>query len=440
MVVQEGLTDPPVAPERIRGTRAGAIVFVGIATANIGNYLFHLISARYLGPVPYGDVAALVAFAGFISLPLGGLQVAAAREVARLSATGQHDVIAGLLRRSLGIAAIAALGLTVILIALSTFLQSAMQIHSLAAVVLTALVIGPAIMTPIVWGTAQGLERFGLLSAAMALGPIVRVAVLVALLVAGFEVAGAMAATLIAATVALAAPLWLLRATIFRAGHRAAHFPYRRAAKRLAPVVVGILAITSLTTLDVIVAKGSLPGEDAGIYGGASLIGRVILYLPTAAVVTVLLPKVSARVAQHQESVSLLNASLLVTGVFVAAATACYALVPRLVVDIAFGSSFKEAVPLLWLFAAAMSAYSILNVLLFYHLACGVADMSWLLLAGAALEVVGFALFHESARQLLGVSIATAAALLVTHELVIDRSLTRAARHAVGLTRARLRG
>ena len=73
-------------PERMSGARAGVIVLIGIACANVGNYLFQLIAARWLGPRPYGDLAALIALAALITLPLGGIQAAVAREVATLEA------------------------------------------------------------------------------------------------------------------------------------------------------------------------------------------------------------------------------------------------------------------------------------------------------------------------------------------------------------------
>jgi hypothetical protein len=75
-----------VVPSEMRGVHAGVIVFLGIAAANLGNYAFHLISARWLGPTDYGDVASLVALAGLISLPLGGVQVLVARRVAAAAA------------------------------------------------------------------------------------------------------------------------------------------------------------------------------------------------------------------------------------------------------------------------------------------------------------------------------------------------------------------
>ena len=50
-------TESPVGVEEMRGLRAGTIVFLGIAAGNVGNYLFHFISARLLGPAPYASLS-----------------------------------------------------------------------------------------------------------------------------------------------------------------------------------------------------------------------------------------------------------------------------------------------------------------------------------------------------------------------------------------------
>ena len=121
------------------------------------------------------------------------------------------------------------------------------------------------------------------------------------LLATGFGVAGAMGATLIAAVVGVTLPLVLLRGWISRDARHPGPVPRAEVARYLIPAMVGVLSITSLTTIDVIAAKAVLSDHDAGLYGSASLIGRVILYLP-AAIVLVLLPKVAAREAAGRES------------------------------------------------------------------------------------------------------------------------------------------
>ena len=408
--------EPPVVDSEMRGVRAGTIVFLGIAGANLGNYLFHFISARWLGPASYGDVASLVAVIGLISLPLVGVQVAVARYVAGFVEAGDQRSASVFFSKGLRLALVLAVVTAVVLSLVAIPLRNFLGIESLAAVVMMALVAGASIPGPVVWGFAQGLQRFVLFSASIGLGPVIRPISAIILLAAGFGVAGAMGATLIAAVVATAVPLIFLRTWFNRESGRSSPVPGRDVARYLLPAMVGVLSITSLTTIDVIVAKAALSDHEAGLYGSASLIGRVILYLP-AAIVLVLLPKVAAREAAGRQSRDVLVKSLLVTIGFCAAATVTYAVAPKLLVFLAFGSSFEDAAGLLWMFALAMSGYAVLNVLLAYHLGRGTNRLSFLLLAGALVQIALFAAFHGSPEQLLAIDIAVAFALLVAHEL-----------------------
>ena len=102
-----------------------------------------------------------------------------------------------------------------------------------------------------------------------------------------------------------------------------------------------------------------------------------------------------------------------------------YAAVPELLLDVAFGSSYEAAASYLWLFAVAMSGYALLNVLLAYHLGRGDGRFSWILLAGATVQIGLFAAFHESPRQLLAVDIVIAGSLVAAHELFVDPTFRR---------------
>ena len=410
----------PAVAEEMRGLRAGSIVFLGIAAGNLGNYLFHFASARMLGPASYGDVASLVAVIGLVSLPLVGVQVAVARYIAGFAEAREDRSITLFFTKGLRLALAGGLFLTAALCALAVPMRSFLGIESLLAVVLTALVAVPSVGGPVVWGLAQGLQRFTLFAVSIGLGPALRPVLAVIFLAVGFGVAGAMGATLIAAVAALVVPLVVLRQCVTTDTRRPSPIPGGEVARYLIPAMVGVLSITSLTTTDVIVAKAVFSDHDAGLYGSASLIGRVILYLP-AAIVLVLLPKVAARQAAGRESRDVLMKSLLVTGGFCAIATLVYTVAPRLLVFVAFGSSFEDAAGLLWMFAVAMSGFAVLNVLLAYHLGRGENALSFLLLAGAVAQLVLFAAFHGSPEQLLAIDIAVAFGLLISHEVFVTR-------------------
>jgi O-antigen/teichoic acid export membrane protein len=220
-----------------------------------------------------------------------------------------------------------------------------------------------------------------------------------------------MAATFVAALVSVAIPFTVLHHGFGSARMWRPRLP-RREALALLPVLGGLLAITCLSTDDLVAAKAAFAPHEAGLYGSASLIGRVILYLP-AAIVTVLLPKVSAGVSTARGTGGIFARSLLATAGFCLTVTLIYAVVPHLIVRIAFGSSYEGSAPLLWMFGVAMTLYAVLNVLLFYRLGHGETQTCWLLLAGAVVQALGYAGLHRSARELLAVSIATGALLLI---------------------------
>jgi O-antigen/teichoic acid export membrane protein len=425
-----------VTPAEMPGLHAGAIVFLGIAAANLGNYAFHLITARVLGPASYGDVASLVALAGLISLPLGGVQVVVARRVATDAAARRTGRISAFARRSVSVAGLAGLALATLLMLSSPLLADWLDIDSVAAVLLTAALAAPAVLTPALWGIAQGLQRFRALAVAVGLSPFFRVVAVAILLAAGFGVSGAMTATLFAAVVGVVIPAWALRQWLARPAAPEIDRMEGSALREFAPVVLGLLAITSLTTVDVVVAKAVLDDDEAGIYASASLVGRVILYLP-AAIVTVLLPKVSSRVALGQDARNILAGSIAVTVGFCLLATFIYTFASSLVALVAFGSGFEDVADLLPLFAISMTGFALLNVMLAYHLGRGSSSMSVLLAIGAVLQVIGFAAFHGSPGELLAVGIGAAATLVIAHEVLIEPTLVHSARVVVQTWRSR---
>jgi O-antigen/teichoic acid export membrane protein len=426
MVIEAGPEPTPsIAPSRaVGGVRAGAIVLSGVVALNAGNYLFHLIAARRLGPAGYGDLATLITLSSLISLPLGGVQIWVARYVAQREAAGDADAIRWFVRRlSLSLALLGA-ACSLIFIALAWPIQHVLGIASLGAVVLTALTVFPALATPLPWGVAQGLQRFALVALAYASGPVARLVLVGIAFEAGMQVEGAMLATLASMLVALTIPVVVLRGWWRPSSIAERHLDRPRILRSLVPVMIGLLAITALTSVDVVVAKAALSSHEAGIYGSASLVGRVILYLPSA-IITVLLPRVAARVAGRRATDDLLRRSVAVTLAFCVSGTVLYAVVGVPITRIAFGEKYVEAGHLLWLFGIAMSAFAILNVLLIYHLALEHARMSWLLLGGALVQVAAFGAIHGTVRQLIAIDIAVGIALLIAHEIIVDNTLTR---------------
>jgi O-antigen/teichoic acid export membrane protein len=415
---------------RMRGVTAGAVVFAGVAVANIANAGFNLVAGRWLGPRRYSDVAALLAVLGLVSFPLGAAQFNIASWVASLAARGDARSVAALCRRALLLALSVGAAVAVLLVLASIPIRDVLGVRSLTAVVLLALAAIPAAATPPVLGLAQGLERFVLFSWGQAAGPVIRLVLLPVALGVGAGVAGAMGATFVGSTLGIAAAAIALRGW-FLAPSAPSPIAARSALGAIWPVTIGIVSLTSLSSIDVVVAKLAFPSRVAGVYGGASLMARLILYVP-AAIATVLLPKVASRRASGRPSTDIVFKSIVATGAVCCVAVAVYAAAPTLLLRAAYGSEYVAAQSYLWLFGLVMTGFALVNVLFVYHIA---RDTRWvpLTLGGAALvQIALFALLHSSPKVLLAVSLAVAYSLLA---LLV--AVTWRARAASALTSAR---
>jgi O-antigen/teichoic acid export membrane protein len=421
----------------MRGMKAGAVMLAGVAVVNLGNYLFHLVAARDLGPQAYGDLVALLTLSSLVTLPIAALQIVVSRYVASLTAVHRADEVRRLNRRVV-VGTTVLSGLAMLLIAaLAPVIESAFSIASRSAVLLTALLTLPTALTPVIWGVAQGLQRFTLLALAMAIGTVARLVALAGFLLLGLATWSAVAATLVGMVVSFAMPFMPLRSWFAR-GRAAAHTAGEHPLGSTAGAAVALLAFTSLTQADVLAANVVFSNTTSGIYAAASLIGRVILYLPTA-VVSVLLPKVAARSASNRASHDILGFSLIVTVAFCGLSTVVYGVIRATIVDLAFGSKYDAAAGLLVPFGIAMTLLAAANVLLYYHLGHGSTSFVWVLAGASLAQLALFALVHGSPRQLIFDTIAVSVGCLIVHEALTQQMMVRSAGGTVRLLMARRR-
>ena len=392
----------------MKGMRAGIVVLVGIAIGNVATAVFHLITARWLGPSKYADLAALLALVGIVSFPLAGAQFSVARGVAHARATGDEDEVRRVYRRYFGSTAVLGALATAVLAGAALPIASILDLDRTATVLVAAFAVLPGFVLPVIIGLVQGLQRFKLFAATQVAVPVGRTLVLLIAVVLDLGVAGALGANAAAFLAAAGIFAWYLREWLRDPGPAPA--VHARAKSVLVPAVGGILAFTSLTTLDIVVAKVALPDNEAGLYGAASILGRLILFLPAAAA-AVLLPRVASRSALGQETRSILLLSMGATAALALLTTLIYAVAPNLILRLAYGEDFVPATDLLWKFGLAMTLFAVVNVVFVYDIGRSRAGTAVLMAVAAVVQVAGFAAFHDSATELVLVDICVGAAL-----------------------------
>lgn len=387
-----------------------------------GNFLFYVVASRQLTPAEFAEVAAVTAMGLIVFTPVNGVAAAAARDVAQKLAADDRAaaraIVTWLVRRLLVVQAVL-FGIGAALTPVATgVLGLSNPVTWLLAVLWLSLGLGIYAML----GTLQGYERFGYVGALLA-GPLglLRVVFLVPL-GAALGVPGAASALVLATVIGLVIVWRGLRGSI-----RPAATPPGAPATGLRDLSVAVLALlgfASLTNIDVVMAKILLTGAQAATYASAALLGKIALYGP-AALSMVLLPNVSARIAQGQSihrPVLLTQAAVLGSGLVT---SLVFLIASRSLVGGVFGPDYAAAYPLLFPLSLVMTAAAVMNV----NVTLAVARNDKRLIAG----LLGLALIHIGLLLLLGDSptglivasaIAIGSALLI-HEAVSQDGMAR---------------
>jgi O-antigen/teichoic acid export membrane protein len=379
-----------------RLVRQNLILFTGGLVAGIGGFVYHAIAGRILGPATYGEVAFLIAVYAVGTGPALILIVVLARYTAMLAARGDPGV-RSLTARTVRLIAIPCL----VLILLTALFGRAIAVYGHVGSTIPVLVLGFSIA--LIWqvaiprGILQGLQRFTPLSLNLSLELVVRTAVVILLLKAGYAVSGAMTAVFAGLAFVFVLGLWSLRDHFRRGAQRVR---LRVMAGFSLTAAAGIIGVLILYNQDVILAKHYLSDHDAGIYGGLNKIGT-ILYFLTLSVSQVLFPRVVEAVAKEQHPGRILLSSAGILCGLGAGALLVFAVVPGLVVGVLFGPSFHDAIPFVFPVGVIGLALSLNNLLVQFFMAVHDRVFVPILVFGVVVEGTLIFMFHARVGQVV---------------------------------------
>jgi glycosyltransferase involved in cell wall biosynthesis/O-antigen/teichoic acid export membrane protein len=342
--------------------RSAAVAAVTLANHAIG-VVFACTVARLLGATDYGSLAALLSAFIILAIPGSALQVATARE----STVGGLGAGAGLRAwtRTLLVACAALLALGV---AVRVPLADALGVDEEWAAGALLPTLGLWLLVSVQRGALQGLGDYRAAGWSIIGEGTGRLALGVVLVLLGAGVTGAFVAaplSLLAVTVALAVVLRRHDA----AG--AAAVPRRRLRDLLDDArvpVAGLTLLAVLSNVDVIVARHTVGGADAGSYAAAALAAKTLVWIAIG-VGLYLLPEAARLAAAGQDPRRVLQRAIVVVGALCAAPLAAFVLAPEAIMRLAFGSELTAAADQLRVLALAMALLAVACLAVQYMLA-----------------------------------------------------------------------
>jgi O-antigen/teichoic acid export membrane protein len=325
---------------------SSALLAVGLAVSQVLAYALNVLGARLLGPAEFGELGSLLGLIVIGNVASLAVQAVTARRVSRGEAAEP-------LGRTALVVAAAAAGAAV---ASVPVLAPALRL-SPVALVAVALALLPLTLTGWTLGAAQGAQRYGTLAAMYALAPGLRIGVALAALVATGDVTATAVATL-AGTLAG----WLVVRPLARAGWPSPGRPDRSVGWEAVHAGLALLAMFTLTSVDVVVARALLVPEGAGQYAAGGILVKIAFWLPQAVVISAF-PRLSSG-----EPGVLRRAAVLMAVVGAAGVLLAMWLGPA-VVPAVLGDDYPVAASSAGVFVAAGVAQSLAYLMVFERLA-----------------------------------------------------------------------
>ncbi|MEA2280665.1 MAG: hypothetical protein QOK21_1272 [Solirubrobacteraceae bacterium] len=361
----ERVAGAPAAPSlRDQLNASETLKAAGLAAASLGSnaiaLLFTVIFARLLGASGYGSLAVLLSTFLILAVPGSALQVAVAREVAA-GALGTGAQLAATLRLWRG-----RLGVGTALVTLAAVLArrpladllSVSETWAAAATVPTGAL---WLLLCVERGALQGLHAYRPVAWSIVLEASGRLACGLILVGAGLGVTGAYLGTPLSMLLAALGLMWATRGRLGSARVDAADGP-RTALHALVgdawPALLGLFLVAVLQNIDVILVKRQIGGDAAGAYAAAAVAAKAVVWVAIG-VGLHLLPEATRRSRAGLDPRPVLVRGLGLIAVVAVPMLAVYALIPSLVLRLAFGAETERAahaLPLLGLAMALLAA------------------------------------------------------------------------------------
>lgn len=400
--------------------RGSAVLLLSTGVVAATNLLYNLLLARMLGVSGFGHASALYTLLMMIAAITLSFQIITSKFIARaLDATAQAQIYASLLRRAWQVG----LGITILLIAASAYLQSYFNLPAQHDLILLAIAAGVYIPLGVRRGSMQGCYNFRSLAINVVVEVAVKLAAALLFLHLGLGVTGVMAAVLLSIVAA------------YIVGQPEAKYRSSSAAQigthirtKIAPFGEGMQAVlyfigqVILSNLDILLVKHFFPPSEAGVYAAVALVGRVVFMLSWS-VVSSMFP-VSASYTHHQAGRSALYTGLFLVGTVTSIFVAAVALAPEAVWRTLLGKPFllnTSFSALLTEYAAMTGIYCIAVVLMMYEISRRTSLAGWVQLGASALLAAAIWRHHHSLSQVILVQVFVMCGLLLVVTIPLFR-------------------
>jgi len=388
-------------------------IFIGTTISSALAFILNLYLVRGLTYAEYGIFSALISLILLLSIPAQSLVAIIVKYAAGFFANNEIARAGAFYFKLFKYLLLFGVLIMISFVIFSPTIASFLNIEDYGLIILAGVSVAVGYMAILNSAFLQSMLLFGKVGLLNVLSGIAKLIVGVFLVYLGFEVFGALFGNLMFPIIGLVGGFIILRKIISQRAQKV-NIPINEFIKYAFPAAIAIISLSSFISTDVILVKHYFTPDEAGLYGGMSLIGRVIFYF-TGPIPLVMFPLIVKRHSKGEKYNSLLFLSLVLVFLAGASITVFYYLFPEFTISIFLGGrDYFILAPIIGLFGIFLTLYSLNNVMISYFLSIKKTFVSVIVLIFALLQIGLIYIYHDTFSHIIYVSIISTLLLMIS--------------------------
>lgn len=391
-------------------------LFLGTTISSALAFILNLFLVRSLSYIDYGIFAAMISIILLLTIPAQSISAVIVRYATKFFTLNENDRAGAFYFKLFKYLLLFCSLIIIFFVVFSPLIGKFLHINDYSVIIVSGITVAALYLATLNIAFLQSLLMFKKLSLITVFGGLSKLLAGVFLVALQFKALGALLGNLMFPVFTFLSGLFFLRKVI-ATRNAYVDIPLDDFTKYAFPTIIALISLSSFISTDVILVKHYFTPVDAGLYGGLSLIGRVIYYF-TAPIALVMFPLVVKKHTKGEDHRSLLYLSILLVlgaSMFI---TIFYFLFPEFTVSIFLGGrAYYSLIPLVGFFGVFITLFSINNVFVNYFLSIRKTFVAYIVLFASILQIILIILFHETFAQILSVSISVS--ILLTLLMVL---------------------
>jgi O-antigen/teichoic acid export membrane protein len=372
--------------------KGSAIMLGGTMIANVVAYLYHLVLGRILGPVGYGELAALLSIFYILNSPSVVVQNILVKFFSQLKAQKEYGQAKRLFLQITRSVIVVEVALLIVLLPFVSMVARFLHITDHINLIWLYGMFAAFLLSIINLSVLQAFQLFLPLTVVNTISGVLRLI----LGAAGgvFGVGLALVGNVLASIVGYIATFVSLKQLLAQKEKALVMSPMS-ALYYSVPTFIAIFSITALYSQDVVLVKHFFSAQEAGIYSSLSVLGKIIFFA-SSFLGAVAFPMLAERQELGKPYGKMVFLTLVAVAFISFSITLVYFLFPQLVVGMLFGDAFMHASGYLWSFGLFISLFTLSYLLTTMYIALGKTGVWVLALCAAVIQAIVIATNHTS--------------------------------------------